>query len=120
MTARANNPIDALIPDPSDKRPLCDEPRFAAILQSMVTDQAPRIFAVVQEYGERVDAHIAAWGIAFTDRAEVVSTDPGLRLSLETPECALHAFSWGNHIRARLVWPEQESSEDQATTETRR
>ncbi|MGH3624505.1 MAG: hypothetical protein ACRDQ5_22420, partial [Sciscionella sp.] len=58
----------------------------------------------VQEYGERVDARIAAWGMVFEDHAEVVGVDRGLRMSLQTPEDALRGFNFGSHIRARLVW----------------
>jgi hypothetical protein len=48
-----DHPLDAAVPDPSGLTPLCDEPQFAAILDSMVADEAPWLFAVVQEYGER-------------------------------------------------------------------
>lgn len=85
-------------------QPLCGEPEFATLLENMVADEAPRVFAVVQEYGDRVDACIAAWGIAFTDRTEVVSVECGMRMSLQTPEQALCGFNFGSHIRARLVW----------------
>jgi hypothetical protein len=92
-------------PDDRDQRqPLCDEPAFAAILEEMVADEAPRLFAVVQEYGERVDGRIAAWGMAFADHAEVVPVKRGLRMSLQAPENALRMFKFGSHIRARLVW----------------
>jgi hypothetical protein len=69
-----------------------------------VADNAPRLFAVVQEYGQRVDARIAGWGLAFDGRAEVVSTDGQLRMKLTAPEQGLRAFHFGSHIRARLVW----------------
>ncbi|MGH3620725.1 MAG: hypothetical protein ACRDQ5_02920, partial [Sciscionella sp.] len=90
--------------DPSGLTPLCDEPEFVAILESMVADEAPRLFAVVQEYGDRVDGQIAGWGIAFTDHAEVISVTRRMRMSLQTPETALRLFNLGSHIRARLVW----------------
>lgn len=96
------HPLDQSIPDPSGLMPLSDEPEFAAILEEMVADEAPRLFAVVQEYGERVDARIAAWGIAFDDHAEVVAR--GVQGRLRTPEDALRLFNRGSHIRARLVW----------------
>jgi hypothetical protein len=41
----------------------------------MVAAHAPRIFAVVQEWGERVDARIAAWGLSFEDHAELLGVD---------------------------------------------
>lgn len=70
----------------------------------MVADEAPQLFAVIQEYGERVDGRIAAWGMSFDDHAEVVSVARGVRESLRTPQDALHLFHLGSHIRARLVW----------------
>ncbi len=90
--------------DPSGLTPVCDEPEFAAILEEMVADEAPRLFAVVQEYGDRVDGRIAAWGMAFDDHAEVVSVTRKRRMSLPAPENALRLFKFGSHIRARLVW----------------
>jgi hypothetical protein len=96
--------LDAAVPDPSGLMPLCDEPEFAAILDSMVADEAPRLFAVVQEYGERVDGRIAAWGMAFDDHAEAISVAGRMRTSLQAPENALRMFTFGSHIRARLVW----------------
>ncbi|WP_225978486.1 hypothetical protein [Gandjariella thermophila] len=98
------HPLDALVPDPTGVPPLCDEQQFVAILESMVADEAPRLFAVVQEYGNRVDAQIVAWGMAFADHAEVVSVDRSLRMSLRKPKDTLPAFHFGSHIRARLVW----------------
>lgn len=94
--------LDEFIPDPSGLMPLSDEPGFAAILESIVADTAPRLFAIVQEYGERVDARIVAWGIAFDDHAEIAAR--GIQGSLHTPEDALRFFNLGSHIRARLVW----------------
>lgn len=98
------HPLDVFVANPSGLTPLCAEPEFATILEEMVADQAPRLFAVVQEYGDRVDGRIAAWGMAFDDRAEVVSIKGGLRMSLQSPENALRLFKFGSYIRARLVW----------------
>lgn len=55
------HPLDAFVADPSGMTPLCDEPMFASIVESTVADESPRLFAIVQEYGERVDCRIAAW-----------------------------------------------------------
>jgi hypothetical protein len=99
------HPLDAFVPAPSGMTSsLCDEREFAAILEQMVADEAPRLFAVVQEYGDRVDGRIAAWGMAFADHVEVISVERTRRMSLRTPENALRLFRFGSHIRARLVW----------------
>ncbi|MER5389751.1 hypothetical protein [Saccharopolyspora sp. NPDC002686] len=80
-----------------------DEARFGAILEGIVADEAPRLFAVVQEYGDRGDGRIAAWLLAFADHAEVIAVGGGLRMSLSAPESALRGFNIGSRIRAR-VW----------------
>ncbi|HEU0089214.1 MAG TPA: hypothetical protein VFQ77_16475 [Pseudonocardiaceae bacterium] len=98
------HPLDQFVPDPSRLAPLGDEPEFAAILESAVADEAPRLFAIIQVYGERVDGRIAAWGMAFDDYAEVVSVAHGMQGSLRAPQDAVRLFNLGSHIRARLVW----------------
>lgn len=95
--------IDSEI-DPATLAPLCEEEEFAQEIAELVADEAPRLFAVVQEYGERVDGRIAAWGLAFADYAEVVRLDSVGRLSLRSPERAVRLFSRSPHITARVVW----------------
>jgi hypothetical protein len=90
--------------DPATFLPLCGEAEFAQEVAELVADEAPRLFAVVQEYGERVDGRIAAWGMAFEDHATVCAVDRPLRLTLRAPERALRAFSHGPYITARLIW----------------
>ncbi len=95
------------------------EERFTAILDSIVADGAPRVFAVVQEYGDRVDGWIVAWGMAFDDHAEVVVVDSGWRMSLQAPDNALYHFAGDEHCTPRLVWvnPDAASStEDSEVT----
>ncbi|MDI2032295.1 hypothetical protein QFW96_26995 [Saccharopolyspora sp. TS4A08] len=91
-------------PDESGLSPICSRARFTELIEGLVADFAPKVFAIVQEYGDRVDAEIIAWGIAFDDRAEVVDVDGGLRMSLETPERALVAFRSGDAFTEHLVW----------------
>ncbi len=90
--------------DPATLAPLCDEAEFTELINELVADEAPRLFAVVQEYGKRVDGRIAAWGIAFEDHATVVGVDHRVRLHLRSPERATRAFSRRPHITAHLVW----------------
>jgi hypothetical protein len=86
------------------RTPLCDEAEFAELVDEMVADEAPRLFAVVQEYGERVDGRIAAWGMAFDDHAEIINVDDGTSVSLSSPERAAHGFNHRPNITARVVW----------------
>jgi hypothetical protein len=101
------------VPDPGALPPACDEHEFAAIMEGMVADEAPRLFAVVQEYGERVDAVIAAWGMAFPDHAEIAAHQ--LRMSVRDPESALRMFDVGSHLRAHLVWFNPDAATPTAT-----
>lgn len=84
--------------------PLCGEVEFTELIDQMVAENAPRVFAVVQELGDRVDGWIAAWGMAFEDRVEVIGADGGLRMTLQAPEAALRGYRWGGCVSARLVW----------------
>lgn len=79
---------------------------FESPLHDIVRESAPRMFAVVQELGDCEDGAVAAWGLAFEDRADVVSVNGVSRLSARTPGSALRFFSGGSRTRARLIWPE--------------
>ncbi|MGH3873262.1 MAG: hypothetical protein ACRDSR_17415 [Pseudonocardiaceae bacterium] len=89
---------------------LCDQAEFAQELAELVADEAPRLFAVVQEYGERADGWIAAWGMAFEDHAEVVGLDRPINLHLSAPENACRVFSRRPHITAHVVWVNPEAA----------
>jgi hypothetical protein len=102
------HPLDALVPDPAGKPPICGAESFTALLDGMAADEAPGLFAIFEEYGDRVDARIAGWGMAFEDHAEVVSVDRSLRMLVTVPEDALPGFTFGSHIKARLVWVKPE------------
>ncbi|WP_035303083.1 hypothetical protein [Actinokineospora inagensis] len=77
---------------------------FTALITGTVTDEAPRLFAVVEEFGERADARIAAWGMAFAEHTELVATHQPLRMSLRSPESALNLFAHKDQVQAHLVW----------------
>lgn len=116
--------FEAPAPDPTDTAfasvarlpPLCDEAEFALLVDDMVSDEAPRLFAIVQEYGLRVDGRIAAWGMAFPDHAEVVSVEYDQRMSLDDPDSARRLLGRGNDITARLVWVESAASAEDSPT----
>ncbi|GAA3012030.1 hypothetical protein [Actinokineospora diospyrosa] len=91
--------------------PACDEAEFAALLTGAVAVEAPRLFAVVEEFGERADARIAAWGMAFPEHAELVGIHRPLRMSLNGPESALPLFT-RDHTRAHLVWVDPTAEQD--------
>ncbi|MDV9196829.1 hypothetical protein [Streptomyces sp. Wh19] len=78
---------------------------FESLVQDLVRETAPRVFAVVQEIGDCEDAVVAAWGLALEGRTELITPEGTPRLSVRTPESALRFFSGGDRTRARLIWP---------------
>jgi hypothetical protein len=101
--------------DPSTLASLCGEAEFNELVDEMVADEAPRLFAVVQVYGDWVDGRIAAWGMAFEDHAEVVSVDGRTHMSLRSAERAVRGFRRRPDVNAHLVWvnPDAASSPDE-------
>ncbi|GGP52575.1 hypothetical protein [Saccharothrix coeruleofusca] len=91
----------------AELEPLWDEAGFADFLKGLSEDDAPRLFAIAHEYGTRHDGWIAAWGMAFRDRAEVVSTEGDFRTSTQSPDSALAMFArmaGGEDVKLHLLW----------------
>lgn len=97
---------------PAPPGPLCGREEYEWFVARMVGDFAPRMFAVVQDYGDRVDWRIAAWGLAFDGYAEIVGADRRLRMSAGSPEDALIGFTDGPDVSARVLWVHRERSTD--------
>jgi len=94
---------------------LRDRESYERQVNRMVDELAPRMFAVVQDYGDQEDSRIAAWGLAFEDYAEIVSVDGDLRVSTDSMERAVNSFSQPPDVTARVVWGAPEPS-DRADT----
>jgi hypothetical protein len=90
--------------DPAELSPLGTEEEFAEVVADMVTDAAPRLFAVVQEYGARVDARIAGWGLAYEDHVDVIGMEYNVHLGASRPEDMLRYFHLRDRITAHIVW----------------
>jgi hypothetical protein len=65
---------------------------FTALLHEVAQEGAPRLFAIVEEYGNAEDARVAGYGLAYADRAEVDAVEGGFRLSSESAESARTLF----------------------------
>ena len=104
MTAEGEIPGE-LVPDPSDLPPLYDPAEFTDLVNGMVTDHAPRVFAVVEEYGNRVDAKVVGWGLAYDDHADVIGVHGAVHLGVAAPDKVLTRFGWGDRLTAHIVWP---------------
>jgi hypothetical protein len=95
--------LDTSDVNPSGAPPLCDKEEFAELIQEMVDDEAPRLFAIVQEYGDRVDAHVACWGMCFADHAVAVDTN-GRTMIMRSAESAMRLLRGGPYDTPRLCW----------------
>ncbi|MGW3162743.1 hypothetical protein ACWC9Q_07640 [Streptomyces sp. NPDC001142] len=82
---------------------------FDGEIRALVEATAPRLFAVVEQFGTadgELDARVAAWGLAHDDgRAQVTAVDGGFRMSLRTPDRAAHMISMRPGSIGCLVWP---------------
>lgn len=107
MVAKSDpHPLDGLVNDPSGRPPLGDEETFTRVITQMTAAFAPRLFAIVHEYGDRVDARFAAWGMAFEDRVDVIGVGGTPHFSGDSAEELVPLFGFGSHITPRLVWVE--------------
>lgn len=97
----ATSDVDQHAPGP---QPLCSKEAFPAFMTALIADEAPRLFAIVIEHGNRADVDIAAWGMAFDDNAQVISTDGRERFNLGKPENALRHFRTDLHTTPHLIW----------------
>lgn len=48
--------------------PRFSEERYGELVRAMVANHAPRLFAVVEDFGERVDGRVAGWPSRITSR----------------------------------------------------
>ena len=84
--------------------PPLSEQEFAELAQGLVTDSAPRVFALLAEVGERADGWVAMWGLAFEDRAVLLSEpDHSLIMICDSAEQAHRRLAMRRPLR--LVWP---------------
>lgn len=91
-------------PAAGSAQPGADDTEFTTLVAEMVADQAPRVFAVVLEYGEQIDAQIIGWGMALDEGAYVTSVDGKNQYLLAEPENALKYVPRHAHTTPHLVW----------------
>ncbi|MEV6230673.1 hypothetical protein AB0L88_22705 [Saccharopolyspora shandongensis] len=73
-----------------------------AELRDLARETAPRLFALCEEFGDRHDAQVEYWGMAFDDCADVVSASGQVRASFRSAEAALSRLSRRSNLH--LVW----------------
>lgn len=85
-------------------QPQVDSTDFTTLVSKMVTDQAPRVFAIVLEYGEQIDAQVIGWGMALDESAYVTTVDGRTQYVVAVPENALKYVISPTNTTPRLVW----------------
>jgi hypothetical protein len=107
--------------DPTEL-PSIDKEIFATEINKLVTENAPRSFALCEEIGIRVDASIVAWGLSFDDdHTELVYGlhSPRTRTTVicRSAERAREWFEFHSKkvgCTIRLVWVDQAQEEVKA------
>ncbi|MFD0490392.1 hypothetical protein [Saccharopolyspora erythraea] len=79
-----------------------DPEEFLAELRELVRDEAPKVFALCEEVGDRDDGYVRYWGMAFDDSTRIVSPFGEMTGSFQSPERAHVLLSREQPLH--LVW----------------
>jgi hypothetical protein len=84
---------------------------FTGLMRESAVAEAPRLFAIVEEYGEAEDTRVAGYGLAYADRADVNSVEGDFQLHSESAESARTLFEISSRSagvrRVHVVWLDQ-------------
>ncbi|HEY2578565.1 MAG TPA: hypothetical protein VGI74_19865 [Streptosporangiaceae bacterium] len=83
--------------------PAWTEEEYEQEVASMVAEEAPAVFAVVEDRDDRSDGRIAAWVLEFGCRAEAVATDSAVRISAQSARRVLAQYGRQPGVTARLI-----------------
>ncbi|ROP39000.1 hypothetical protein [Saccharothrix texasensis] len=85
--------------------------QFAGLMRELAVVEAPRLFALVEEYGEAEDARVAGYGLAYEDRADVNSVEGDFQLHSQSAESARMLFEISSRStgvqRVHVVWVDE-------------
>ncbi|ONI84274.1 hypothetical protein ALI144C_15550 [Actinosynnema sp. ALI-1.44] len=84
---------------------------FNTMIAQIVTDQAPRVFAVVLEFGEQTDAEIVGWGLELDHGAYMVTADGRNQYALAEPGNALRYLRNRSNVKPHLIWAKRTPGE---------
>jgi hypothetical protein len=84
------------------------EDEYESAVRELVEAFAPRRLAIFQDLGDRVDGRVAAWGIAFDERIEIVDAQSSGWMSLTSPNAALRHYGRQPDVTARVIWIDPE------------
>ncbi|TQM81266.1 hypothetical protein FHX81_3629 [Saccharothrix saharensis] len=81
---------------------------FTRLMRELAVSEVPRLFALVEEYGEGEDARVAGYGLAYADRVDVNSVEGDFQLNSESAERARTLFEISSRStgvsRVHVVW----------------
>jgi hypothetical protein len=81
---------------------------FDGHMFDIAREDAPRVFAIVEESGDQHAVRVAGYGLAFDGRADVNSVEGDFRLSTDNAESALAVFGVSTGLtdvrRLHVVW----------------
>lgn len=80
-----------------------DEATFDRLVRELVEDTAPRLFALVEECGERDHGRVFAWGVQFDGRAALMTHSGQPMGTFQSAVSAQRRFS--SLATMRLIWP---------------
>ncbi|NUT48658.1 MAG: hypothetical protein HOV94_15325 [Saccharothrix sp.] len=93
---------------PTTVKPLWSKEEFTRLMRELAVDEAPRLFALVEEYGEGEDARVAGYGLAYEDRADVNSVEGDFQLHSQNAESARMLFGISSQSagvrQVHVVW----------------
>ncbi|MFI6757898.1 hypothetical protein ACIBF5_01960 [Micromonospora sp. NPDC050417] len=94
---------------PQDDQPLGTPEEFHQLMTDLAADHAPRRFAIYEEYGDRVDGRIYAWGLAFEDHAWLGADDRSFTGRFANAQNAVRILARTGR-QLRLTWIDQPSA----------
>jgi hypothetical protein len=84
------------------------------LLNEVAREEAPRLFALVEEYGHGEDVRVAGYGLAYADRADVNSVEGDFQLHSESAESARTLFEISSRSagvrQIHVVWLDETST----------
>ncbi|MFD0201753.1 MULTISPECIES: hypothetical protein [Saccharothrix] len=87
---------------------LCGPAELTDLVDELVTEAAPRMFALVEEYGAAESARVAGYGLAYAARAEVNSVEGDFHLNSTSVERLRTVFEISSRSagvrRVHVVW----------------
>jgi hypothetical protein len=77
---------------------------YAESVRQLVTESAPRRFAIVQDWGTRYDSRVAAWGLLMDEQTQIIDADAGPRMTMDSIRLALRLYAQPPHVTVRVHW----------------